>query len=31
VQRTWLRGEVIHDDGAFPRSLRGHPLLRGRS
>ncbi len=31
VHHTWLRGEMIHDDGEFPRPLRGRPLLRGRS
>jgi allantoinase len=31
VHRTWLRGEMIHDDGGFPRPLLGRPLLRGRS
>lgn len=31
VQRTWLRGEMIHDDGVGSRPLRGRPLLRGRS
>jgi allantoinase len=30
VHRTWLRGEVIYDEGRFPRPPRGRPLLRGR-
>jgi allantoinase len=31
VHRTWLRGGIIHDDGGFPRPLRGRPMLRDRS
>ncbi|CAN5265987.1 allantoinase AllB [soil metagenome] len=30
VHRTWLRGEIVHDEGSFPATLRGRPLLRGQ-
>ena len=31
VLRTWLRGELIFDNGSFPGVHRGRALLRGRS
>ena len=31
VQRTWLRGEIVYDDGGFPGARRGGALLRERS
>jgi allantoinase len=31
VRRTFLRGETIYEEGAFPLSPNGRPILRGRA